>query len=96
MIGVSFFLGIGKKNEKLSEFRSVVSSPHMHVLENGSLVIAEVTSQDQGHYLCEASNGVGPALSVVAYLEVNGECQQPTRCAQFEERTAFGTIWRTY
>ncbi|CAN8027485.1 unnamed protein product [Ixodes persulcatus] len=61
----------GKKNEKLSEFRSVVSSPHMHVLENGSLVIVEVTPKDQGHYLCEASNGVGPALSVAAYLQVN-------------------------
>ncbi|KAL1414503.1 hypothetical protein MTO96_000905 [Rhipicephalus appendiculatus] len=67
----------GKRSEKVSEFRSVVSSPHMHVLENGSLVISEVTIEDQGHYLCEASNGVGPALSVVAYLDVNGAPETP-------------------
>ncbi|XP_077560091.1 cell adhesion molecule Dscam1-like isoform X2 [Haemaphysalis longicornis] len=74
----------GKRNEKVSEFRSVVSSPHMHVLENGSLVISEVTLEDQGHYLCEASNGVGPALSVVAYLDVN---VPPYFSEEFETKT---------
>ncbi|XP_075732227.1 cell adhesion molecule Dscam1-like isoform X2 [Rhipicephalus microplus] len=74
----------GKRSEKVSEFRSVVSSPHMHVLENGSLVISEVTIEDQGHYLCEASNGVGPALSVVAYLDVN---VPPYFTEEFETKT---------
>ncbi|KAL3204029.1 hypothetical protein MRX96_011858 [Rhipicephalus microplus] len=56
----------------------------MHVLENGSLVISEVTIEDQGHYLCEASNGVGPALSVVAYLDVN---VPPYFTEEFETKT---------
>ncbi|KAH9374305.1 hypothetical protein HPB48_005625 [Haemaphysalis longicornis] len=56
----------------------------MHVLENGSLVISEVTLEDQGHYLCEASNGVGPALSVVAYLDVN---VPPYFSEEFETKT---------
>ncbi|XP_064480161.1 cell adhesion molecule Dscam2-like [Ornithodoros turicata] len=74
----------GKKSDKLSEFRSVVSSPHMHVLENGSLVISEVSPQDRGHYLCEASNGVGPALSAVAYLDVH---VPPYFSEEFETKT---------
>nr|XP_042899469.1 Down syndrome cell adhesion molecule-like protein Dscam2 [Parasteatoda tepidariorum] len=54
-----------------ADFRSVVSSSHMYVLENGSLVIRDVEKQDSGLYLCEASNGVGAALAEVIKLSVN-------------------------
>ncbi|KAG8201065.1 hypothetical protein JTE90_002739 [Oedothorax gibbosus] len=54
-----------------TDFRSVVSSSHMYVLENGSLVIRDVEKQDAGFYLCEASNGVGASLAEVVKLSVN-------------------------
>ncbi|XP_054712694.1 cell adhesion molecule DSCAM-like [Uloborus diversus] len=53
------------------DFRSVVSSSHMYVLENGSLVIRDVEKQDGGQYLCEASNGVGASLAEIVKLSVN-------------------------
>ncbi|KAH7982523.1 hypothetical protein HPB52_005466 [Rhipicephalus sanguineus] len=56
---------------ELREFHSIVSSPHIHVLENGSLTIVSVLSEDRGRYLCEASNGVGPAISTTVTLTVN-------------------------
>ncbi|XP_075732215.1 cell adhesion molecule Dscam1-like isoform X1 [Rhipicephalus microplus] len=56
---------------ELREFHSIVSSPHIHVLENGSLTIVSVLSEDKGRYLCEASNGVGPAISTTVTLTVN-------------------------
>ncbi|XP_067138886.1 cell adhesion molecule Dscam1-like isoform X1 [Centruroides vittatus] len=60
----------GKRIKANTEFKSVVSSSHMYVLENGSLVIADVQKSDEGLYLCEASNGVGSTLSKVVRLTV--------------------------
>ncbi|XP_035233719.1 Down syndrome cell adhesion molecule-like, partial [Stegodyphus dumicola] len=54
-----------------ADFKSVVSSSHMYVLENGSLVVRDVEKQDAGFYLCEASNGVGTALAETVRLSVN-------------------------
>ncbi|XP_055948991.1 cell adhesion molecule DSCAM-like isoform X3 [Argiope bruennichi] len=61
----------GDGSAQPADFRSVVSSSHMYVLENGSLVIRDVEKQDAGLYLCEASNGVGESLSEVVKLTVN-------------------------
>lgn len=33
---------------------AIVSGPHMHVLENGSLSIIEASKSDEGDYVCEA------------------------------------------
>lgn len=33
---------------------AIVSGPHMHVLENGSLSIVEASKSDEGDYVCEA------------------------------------------
>lgn len=68
-----FFLSLGDGPTQPADFRSVVSSSHMYVLENGSLVIRDVEKQDAGLYLCEASNGVGASLAEVVKLSVNGE-----------------------
>lgn len=38
---------------------SILSSPRIHVLENGSLIIKSVTTDDAGRYVCEISNGIG-------------------------------------
>lgn len=68
-----FFSTLGDGPTQPADFRSVVSSSHMYVLENGSLVIRDVEKQDAGLYLCEASNGVGASLAEVVKLSVNGE-----------------------
>lgn len=39
---------------------------------NGSLVIQSVGPKDEGYYLCRAANGIGPGLSKVVSLAVNG------------------------
>lgn len=70
---IFFFFTLGDGPTQPADFRSVVSSSHMYVLENGSLVIRDVEKQDAGLYLCEASNGVGASLAEVVKLSVNGE-----------------------
>ncbi|KAH9415900.1 hypothetical protein DERP_000394 [Dermatophagoides pteronyssinus] len=52
-------------------FRTVVSNSHMHTLENGSLMIRDVSEEDSGVYLCQANNGVGSGLSKVITLKVH-------------------------
>lgn len=32
----------------------IVSGPHIHVLENGSLVIIDANKSDEGEFVCEA------------------------------------------
>lgn len=59
--------------DEASDFHGIVSSPHIHVLENGSLNIISVQTEDKGRYLCEASNGVGPSLSTAVDLIVHRE-----------------------
>lgn len=49
---------------------TILSSPRIHVLENGSLVIKSVQVEDQGKYFCEASNGVSKSEETSAELLV--------------------------
>lgn len=49
---------------------TILSSPRIHVLENGSLVIKSVEVEDQGKYYCEASNGVAKSEETSAELLV--------------------------
>ena len=41
-------------------------------LGNGTLVINSVAKEDQGFYLCHASNNIAPDLSKVIHLTVHG------------------------
>ncbi|KAJ1531014.1 hypothetical protein ONE63_005846 [Megalurothrips usitatus] len=50
------------------EFRDV--GFEFQQLEEGSLFLPEAGSQHKGHYLCQASNGIGPALSKLVKLNV--------------------------
>lgn len=50
-----------------------MSSPHLQVFENGSLNILDARDSDLGHYMCQASNGVGAGLSKVIRIVINGE-----------------------
>ena len=50
-----------------------MSSPHLQVYENGSLNILDARDSDLGHYMCQATNGVGPGLSKVIKVTINGK-----------------------
>ncbi|XP_049771830.1 Down syndrome cell adhesion molecule-like protein Dscam2 [Schistocerca cancellata] len=55
------------------------------IMQNGSLVIYNTRPEDSGYYMCQASNGVGVALSKVIYLTVH----VPARFSkQFQNVTA--------
>lgn len=50
----------------------ILSSPQIHVLENGSLLIRNLDkSKYEGVYLCEVSNGVGKVLEAKASLVIH-------------------------
>ncbi|XP_054724884.1 cell adhesion molecule DSCAML1-like [Uloborus diversus] len=63
--------GISLAGDVASEFRPISSSSRLHVFENGSLVIHNVEADDEGHYLCQATNGIGQGLSKVVKLSVH-------------------------
>lgn len=49
---------------------AILSSPRIHVLENGSLIIKTVQTSDQGRYVCELSNGIGKSQESAADIVV--------------------------
>lgn len=59
--------------ENNGDYRTVISGSHIQTLVNGSLVIRDVEQEDDGRYMCEASNGVGSPLSTVVKLTVHGK-----------------------
>lgn len=48
-------------------------TPGVLSAENGTLIISRVTEDHEGHYLCQANNGVGPGISKMMRLTVNGK-----------------------
>ncbi|CAN7995711.1 unnamed protein product, partial [Ixodes hexagonus] len=42
-----------------------------HHFANGSLLVREVEESDQGFYLCEAHNGIGPGISKLVFLRAH-------------------------
>ncbi len=63
---------IGSPDKK--EFREVgYRTPGVLAVENGSLIISRVTEDHESHYLCSANNNVGPGLSKLIRLTVNGK-----------------------
>ena len=55
---------------------TIISSPHMQILENGSLFINSLSVNDGStiaNFLCQASNNVNPALSKVIKLIVRSK-----------------------
>lgn len=54
-----------------TELMGIVSGPHIHVLENGSLVIINVGKQDEGDYVCEVSNNRGSTLASISRLQIH-------------------------
>ncbi|KAG8198699.1 hypothetical protein JTE90_023471 [Oedothorax gibbosus] len=60
-----------KSDEETGDYRTVISGSHIQTLVNGSLVIRDIEQDDDGRYMCEASNGVGTPLSTVVKLTVH-------------------------
>lgn len=52
------------------QYHVIRNGPDYHVYENGSLQIAAASSDQI--FLCSASNGIGPGISKVVRLSVNG------------------------
>ncbi|KAG8201070.1 hypothetical protein JTE90_002743 [Oedothorax gibbosus] len=59
-------------------FQSILSSSHIHVLENGSLTITVAQKSDAGYYMCETSNDVGEPLRYSVRLAVHSAPQIQT------------------
>jgi hypothetical protein len=76
------FTVAGYKPGEYTELRPLEGSAHgpvhpvqggsMQLLINGSMMIESVKQEDEGRYLCDASNGIGVGLSAVITLTVNG------------------------
>nr|CAD7393492.1 unnamed protein product [Timema cristinae] len=47
------------------------SGPKLIISDNGSVLIRAVEPNHEGHYTCQANNGIGSALSKVIFLRVN-------------------------
>ncbi|XP_023706889.1 Down syndrome cell adhesion molecule-like protein Dscam2 isoform X2 [Cryptotermes secundus] len=56
--------------EKPGQYQDVLGHQLARLLPNGSLLIEAVAQEDEGHYMCEASNGIGVGLSAVVQLTV--------------------------
>lgn len=65
------FLPTGKQP---GDYREIgYRSQRLRVMENGSLVIARAAEENEGYFLCQASNGIGAGLSKVIHLNVYGK-----------------------
>jgi len=67
MTGVSF------SGEQPGDYMTLESGPRLVISGNGSVLIRAVDPSHEGHYTCQASNGIGSGLSKVVFLRVNGE-----------------------
>lgn len=54
-------------------FTFVIYIVLIRILRNGTLVINESKSTDEGQYLCKAKNGVGEGMSKLAEVTINGK-----------------------
>jgi hypothetical protein len=59
--------------EQSGDYITLESGPRLVISGNGSVLIRTVDPSHEGHYTCQASNGIGSGLSKVIFLRVNGE-----------------------
>lgn len=63
---------------KLSkEFKSIQ-------LRNSSLTVDFATDADEGYYMCQANNGIGPGLKKILHINVNGKRSKGFDTAHFD------------
>ncbi|XP_022256216.1 Down syndrome cell adhesion molecule-like protein Dscam2 isoform X2 [Limulus polyphemus] len=53
------------------DYSAIASGPHYEVYPNGSLLIKDTQSKDEGLYLCQVNNGIGSGLSKVIFVTVH-------------------------
>lgn len=73
---------ISTSNLLSTESMAILSSPRIHVLENGSLMIKSINENDEGSYYCEANNGQGKSISSSTYLKI----YQPPKIRPINEK----------
>jgi hypothetical protein len=59
--------------EQPGDYTTLESGPRLVISGNGSVLIRAADPSHEGHYTCQASNGIGSGLSKVIFLRVNGE-----------------------
>jgi hypothetical protein len=59
--------------EQPGDYMTLESGPRLVISGNGSVLIRAVDPSHEGHYTCQASNGIGSGLSKVIFLRVNGK-----------------------
>jgi uncharacterized protein YodC (DUF2158 family) len=59
--------------EQPGDYVTLESGPRLVISGNGSVLIRAVDPSHEGHYTCQASNGIGSGLSKVIFLRVNGK-----------------------
>jgi hypothetical protein len=59
--------------EQPGDYITLESGPRLVISGNGSVLIRTADPSHEGHYTCQASNGIGSGLSKVIFLRVNGE-----------------------
>ncbi|XP_015786890.1 Down syndrome cell adhesion molecule-like protein Dscam2 isoform X1 [Tetranychus urticae] len=55
----------------INNYKTIISGSRVQTLVNGSLYFIEITPEDSGSYMCEASNGIGTPLSAVVKVNVH-------------------------
>ncbi|XP_049782628.1 Down syndrome cell adhesion molecule-like protein Dscam2 [Schistocerca cancellata] len=74
------YLDLAHQHRKESKLLKVNSNPEpVQVLANGSLFIETISQDDEGHYLCEASNNISVGLSAVVQLTVHAPVRFKSR-----------------
>ncbi|XP_022256217.1 Down syndrome cell adhesion molecule-like protein Dscam2 isoform X3 [Limulus polyphemus] len=59
------------KGNTPGDYSAIASGPHYEVYPNGSLLIKDTQSKDEGLYLCQVNNGIGSGLSKVIFVTVH-------------------------
>nr|XP_018916966.1 PREDICTED: Down syndrome cell adhesion molecule-like protein Dscam2 isoform X2 [Bemisia tabaci] len=57
--------------DQMSHFTPLESDSDLYIAGNGSILIKSVHPIHEGHYSCEASNGIGTSITKTVFLKVN-------------------------
>lgn len=67
-----FFVSAPNEND----YAALETGPLLTVSNNGSILIGAADHIHEGHYTCQANNGIGTGLSKVIFLRVNGKFEK--------------------